>query len=409
MTRVTSISIRSLHLIWMVLICVTFGFSLEPTIEFTKLPYTDKGGTLFVEDIEGKVVGAQPGQRIVLYAKSGDWYVQPFIDKPFTEISEDSTWKGTTHLGTDFAALLVEPGYQPPAQVSSLPSRGDGIVTIAVTRARPFFWQTWWFQSVLALILIAIVIAAVRARMRQIAEQAHIRFEERLAERMRIAQDLHDTLLQGFVSSSLQLYVATQELPEDSSVRPKLLHIQKQMEKVISDGRDAVQGLRASSGDVDPAVEFSRIGKDLNDGGIDFRVVVQGKPHALKPMVWDELYNIGREAITNAFRHSEGSKIEVEIEYSPRSLRFIVRDDGRGIEEEILRSGRERHWGLSGMRERSEKIGAEIKLFSRTGAGTEVDVTIPAEVAYVAQPLDEAQETFASRFFARNSDNGGHS
>jgi signal transduction histidine kinase len=369
--------------------CGSTASDHEPSIEFTLLPYTHEGGTLFVEAIEGKVLGAKPGQRIVLYAKSGDWYVQPFIDQPFTEIREDSTWKGTTHLGTDFAALLVEPGYQPVPQLSSLPVAGDGLVAVAITRARPYFWQTWWFRSAIALIIIVAVAAAVRMRLNQIAEQASIRFEERLAERMRIAQELHDTLLQGFVSSSLQLYVAIEQLPEDSPARPKLLHIRSQMEKVISDGRDAVQGLRTpSSEEVYPALELSQIGKDLNDGSIDFRVIVQGKPQPLDPSVWDDLHNISREAITNAFRHSDGTKIEVELEYLPKQFRLLVRDNGRGIEPEILESGRERHWGLSGMRERSEKIGAELKLFSRPGAGTEVDVSVPGHMAFTASDKD---------------------
>jgi len=383
MAKAILIAKHSLCLIWVIIGCWTsLNASSEPTIEFTRLPYTHEGGTVFVEPIEGRVVGAQPGQRLVIYARSGDWYVQPFIDQPFTEIREDSTWHGTTHLGTDFAALLVEPGYQPAAQLSSLPGRGDGLVAIAVTKARPYFWQTWWFQSAISLIVLVAVVAAVRMRLNQIAEQANIRFEERLAERMRIAQELHDTLLQGFVSASLQLYVTIEQLPADSPARPKLLHIRSLMEKVISDGRDAVQDLRAPSTDeVDPALEFSRIGKDLNDGNIDFQVIVQGKPQPLNQIIWDELYNISREAVTNSFRHAGASKIEVELEYTPRHFRILVRDDGRGIEPEILESGRERHWGLSGMRERSEKIGADLRLLSRPGAGTEVDVSIPNHIA----------------------------
>ncbi|HWC77454.1 MAG TPA: hypothetical protein VG778_08325, partial [Blastocatellia bacterium] len=99
----------------------------EPYVEFTKIPLTDPGGTPELDTIEGRVVGAPPGHRIVLFARSGAWYVQPFADQPFTEIKPDSTFSNSTHLGTEFAALVVEAGYLPPASSYVLPTPGEGV------------------------------------------------------------------------------------------------------------------------------------------------------------------------------------------------------------------------------------------------------------------------------------------
>ncbi|HEX6623696.1 MAG TPA: ATP-binding protein, partial [Pyrinomonadaceae bacterium] len=103
-------------------------------------------------------------------------------------------------------------------------------------------------------------------------------------------------------------------------------------------------------------------------------------------VIRDEVYRIGREALVNAFRHAEAGGVEVEVEYAPKHLRVLVRDDGRGIDAEVLRSGRDGHWGLSGMRERAERIGARLKVRSRAASGTEVELNVPGHVAYRVQP-----------------------
>jgi hypothetical protein len=114
--------------------CRSSGEAVRPSIEFSKLPPLSEGGPDKLDTIEGRVNGARPGQRIVLFAKGGIWWVQPFVDNPFTMIQPDSTWKSPTHLGTGYAALLVEPGYVPPATMDALPTEGHGVVAIAVTK-----------------------------------------------------------------------------------------------------------------------------------------------------------------------------------------------------------------------------------------------------------------------------------
>ena len=104
------------------------------------------------------------------------------------------------------------------------------------------------------------------------------------------------------------------------------------------------------------------------------------------PFIRDEVYRIGREAVVNAFRHSHADNIEVEVKYAAKHLSVSVSDDGRGIDPEVLQSGRDGHWGLSGMRERAETIGARLTVRSRAAAGTEVELLVPGHVAFKTQP-----------------------
>ena len=356
-----------------------------PSIEFSKVPPSRAGGTEKVDTISGRVIGARAGQQVVLFARSGIWYVQPFADQPFTEIQPDSKWSNSTHLGTEYAAFLVEADYHPPSAMDVLPSEGGGVVALIVVNGEPEFWQTWWFRLSAGMAILFSMLALYRFRLRQLTAQMNVRFEERLAERTRIAQELHDTLLQGFLSASMQLHVAADRLPENSPAKSQLTHVLQLMGRVIEEGRNAVQGLRSSdsSGSLDLEQSFSRIRQELAlEEQIDFRVIVEGRPRHLHPLIRDEVYRIGHEALVNAFHHSRAKSIEVEVEYLANHLRILVRDDGCGIDPQVLRSGRDGHWGLSGMRERAERIGARFKVRSRAATGTEVELSVPGQIAY---------------------------
>lgn len=358
----------------------------QPSITITTVPPADKGGGRELTRISGTVQGASNGQLVVLYARSGAWYVQPFADQPFTTLGQNSTWNNTTHLGTEYAALLVQPDYVPPPVTFNLPSTGNGVMAVTTVDGRPPWWRTWWFRLSLALLGLIALFALYRWRVHELRTQLTLRFEERLAERTRIAQDLHDTLLQGLVSASMQLHVANDQLEQDSPAKPIVGRVMQLMGQVIEEGRDAVRGLRSTIGNADDLeTAFSRAGQELGNERVkDCRVIVEGTRKQLHPVIRDEAYRIGREALANAFRHSSASKIEIEIEYANKNLRVLVRDDGTGIDPEVLESGRDGHWGLPGMRERAESIGARLKVWSRTNAGTEVELLIPSHIAYVS-------------------------
>ena len=248
----------------------------------------------------------------------------------------------------------------------------------------PTFWQTWWFAFAMLTFLASAIVAVVRFRIHRLARQMNLIFEERLAERTRIAQELHDTLLQGFLSASMQLHVAADGLPEDSPAKQPLDRILALMGRVIGEARTALRGLRSSSGDaLDLQHAFSNIRQELDlHRDVSFRVLVEGKLRPLHPVLRDEVYRIGREALVNAFRHSGASAIEVELEYAAERLRVLVRDNGHGIDPLVLQSGREGHWGLPGMRERAESIGATLRVWSRASSGTEVELSVPSHVAF---------------------------
>lgn len=271
----------------------------------------------------------------------------------------------------------------------------------------PLFWQTWWFQVVGLLVCALIAVAWYRLRMRRFATQLNDRFEERLAERTRIAQELHDTLLQGFISASMQLHVAVDQLPEDLSAKQRFGRVLQLMRQVIEEGRNAVRGLRSARSDSpDLKQAFSRIWQELAiQEQFGFRVIVEGRPRSLPPILHDEVYLIGREALVNAFRHSHGENIEVEVDYAPKHLRILVRDDGCGIDPQVLRSGRDGHWGLTNMRERAERIGARLDVRSSAAAGTEVELSIPSQVAFQIQSSNRLPRWLARLFAAKNRNN----
>jgi hypothetical protein len=123
--------IASVLLCFLLCGCRLLRAKTEPTIEFSRVPPADAGGPDKLDIIQGRVIGARPGERIVLYAKNGNWWVQPLVDEPLTRIQSDSKWVNSTHLGTEYAALLVEPGYRPPATMSALPLPGGGVVAVA--------------------------------------------------------------------------------------------------------------------------------------------------------------------------------------------------------------------------------------------------------------------------------------
>jgi ligand-binding sensor domain-containing protein/signal transduction histidine kinase len=268
-------------------------------------------------------------------------------------------------------------------------SNSDGLWNSAEAMIRfeiaPVFWQTWWFRLSGILVFMLAVLAFYRFRLHHLTRRLNVRFEERLAERTRIAQELHDTLLQGFLSASMQLDVAVDQLPAESPARPMLSHILRLMRQVIDEGRNAVQGLRSSNRSHSFNLEhaFSLIQEELAiQEPVGFRVIVEGRPRPLHPIIRDEVYRIGHEALVNAFRHAAARSIDVEVAYLANRLRLLVRDDGRGIDPQVLRSGLDGHWGLSGMRERAERIGARLKVRSRAAGGTEVDLSVPGHVAF---------------------------
>jgi ligand-binding sensor domain-containing protein len=256
----------------------------------------------------------------------------------------------------------------------------------------PAWFQTTWFRLLCVFWAIILLSLLYKFRVRHVTAGINARFNERLAERTRIAQELHDTLLQGFLSASMQIHVATDLLPENSPAKPTLTRALQLMGQVIEEGRNAVRGLRGSrTMSLDLEQAFAGIQEELGPENTDgprgaYCVIVEGRKRPLRPLIRDEVYRIGREALTNAFRHARASKIELELKYAPDRLRLSVRDNGRGMDSGILRTGQDGHWGITGMRERADRIGARLQIFSNASAGTEVELSVPGRVAFEQPP-----------------------
>jgi signal transduction histidine kinase len=248
----------------------------------------------------------------------------------------------------------------------------------------PAFYQTLWFQILCFLTLAGCLWLIYLLRLKQATAQVQARLGARMEERVRIARELHDTLLQGFQGLLLRFDAAMKTIPEGHPSRKLIENVLDRADGVLLEGRERVRNLRQDEISANELPDrLASCGEELRQNdAIRFSLSVMGTPQPLHPTVGNEVCRIGQEALTNAFQHSKSSKIEVEITYDHSHLRLRVRDDGVGINQDVLVRGRVGHWGLVGMRERAQKIGGELKIWSQEGAGTEIELSIPGAIAY---------------------------
>ena len=258
----------------------------------------------------------------------------------------------------------------------------------------PSYYQTLWFRLSCVAIFLAAVAGLYRVRVRQLAGQFNLRLEERVNERTRIARDLHDTLLQSFQGLMLKFRVLAFLLHDRPAEAKMLEEVIEQARAAITEGRDAVQGLRSSTLVTnDLAQAIITFGEQLNADhagrhSADFSVHVAGATREIVPLLRDDVYRIAGEALRNAFRHAHPRQVEVEIRYDQRQFRLRIRDDGKGIDPRVLAGdGKGGHYGLPGMHERAKLIGGKLEVWSELDSGTEIELTIPASLAYTQSPI----------------------
>jgi signal transduction histidine kinase/ligand-binding sensor domain-containing protein len=264
----------------------------------------------------------------------------------------------------------------------------------------PAFLQGLTFKVICATLAVALLALLYRIRLQLLVHQVRTRLYERLAERERIARDLHDTFFQAIQGLLLRFNTGTSLLKQDEPARAILEEALKQSDCVMKGGRELLLDLRTGTGEASSLSEaFADAEGELRKiRDTHYKVIVHGEPRDVHPVVFDEAYRLGREALVNAFQHSHASSIEAELIYEPNGLRLRFRDDGVGVDPEILREGRRDHWGLPGMRERAKKMGAHIEIWSRKGAGTEIEVRIPASVAYLSTKKSLSSRLLLARF-----------
>ena len=255
----------------------------------------------------------------------------------------------------------------------------------------PQFWQTWSFLVASVLSFLFLVLVAFRIRMHQVNKRFSMRLEERVEERTRIARELHDTLLQSFHGSMFRMQAARNLLPRRPEEAGEALDgAISRAEQAIGEGRNAIQGLRSEAATASDITQLlMAMGQELaasqqwRHDPATFRLTIEGERQALSPLLQDEVYRIAREVLTNAFQHASACQIEADIKYDSHVFRLRIRDDGAGIDLPVLKQGkRSGHWGLPGIRERAEQIGARLDVWSEAEIGTEVQLAVPASLAY---------------------------
>jgi signal transduction histidine kinase len=257
----------------------------------------------------------------------------------------------------------------------------------------PAYYETTWFRTIVAALFVTLLWTAYRWRVRQIHHRLELALDARINERTRIARDLHDTLLQSFQGALLRFQSVSKVIPATATeAKDRLERALEQAEAAVTEGRNAVHGLRASTETLnDLAHAITAIGAELTGGGTapnaaTITVEVDGASRDLNPVVREETYRIACEALRNAFNHAQARRITVTIHYEPRQLRLTVEDDGQGIDAETMaRQQVEGHFGLPGMRERAAIVNGDLDVRSERGAGTEIELRIPWRTAYLAR------------------------
>jgi signal transduction histidine kinase len=299
----------------------------------------------------------------------------------------DTRWRDA---GNDREAVYTDP---PPGHYvfRVTAANEDGVVneqgaSIEIDVARAFYQMPWFFfLCLLAVALLAWLIFFLR--LRSMAAQLRARLQERHAERERIARELHDTLLQSIQGLTMRFQAIANRVPTEEPLRVEMERALDRADEALVEARDRVRDLRAHAGEsasLDAALQALSAAYAA-EHTVPVVVTTYGEVGDLHDLVRDELYGIAREAVHNAISHADGSRVDVELRVEDDELLLSIRDDGRGIDEAVLRDGRDGHWGLRGIRERAAAIGGSVSIATRLDSGTEVGVRLPLARAFPNQ------------------------
>ena len=255
-------------------------------------------------------------------------------------------------------------------------------VVFSVTQ-QPFFYQTRWFRVAMVALGLLLVFLIYRLRVAQISRMLSARFDERLAERTRVARELHDTLLQTVQGSKMVADHALKNSADNTRMVRAMEQLSTWLAQATEEGRAALLSLRGATTEKNDLAEALRraIDESGRDSNVDISFSINGDARQIHPVVRDEVYRIGYEAIRNASTHSGAARLEVRLDYT-NDLTLRVSDNGAGIESEVVEKGREGHFGLRGMRERAERIGAKFTLDSSVHSGTAITLVVPGRIAF---------------------------
>jgi ligand-binding sensor domain-containing protein/two-component sensor histidine kinase len=319
----------------------------------------------------------EPGHSRFAFHYAGLSYVAPQkVDYKYRLIGFDRTW---IDAGTRRFAYYtnIPPGRY---RFQVLAANNDGVwSTVPATFAfqlQPYFTQTYWFDILCALLILLLGWLVYRWRVHQVES----RFRAVLAERTRIAREIHDTLAQGFVGISVQLELAAQMLSTSPhAVRDQLNQTRKLVRDSLSEARRSIWNLRSSeAGTVDFASRFSSAIRARTSGkSIETNIQFTGTYHSLSAEVESELLKIALEAVANVLQHAGATRVDIQVQYEIGRLTMQIEDNGVGLSSDLATSTPEGHFGLIGMRERTHAIGGTFAVNSVPGEGTKISVELP--------------------------------
>ena len=296
----------------------------------------------------------------------------------------DKSWQGPVTRRQAFYTDLPPRTYRFHVVACNNSGVWNDTGAVAEFVVEPTYYQTAWFKALLAIAVVGVLWALYLLRLKQATANVQERLLAQMEERERIARELHDTLLQGFQGITLRVQGVAKNMPAQDPLRKMMDDVLDRADGVLREARQRVRNLRRRTADEnDLADRLTKCGEELSkDHAATFTLAIVGEPKILESTVQDEAYRIAGEALTNAFRHASASRIETEVTYDPSALRIRVRDDGVGMDKAVAANGHSGHFGLTGMRERARAIRAELNIWSRDAAGTEVELVIPASIAY---------------------------
>lgn len=299
----------------------------------------------------------------------------------------DKTWQGPVTRRQAFYTDLPPGIYRFHVTACNNSGVWNNVGAVTEFVVEPMFYQTIWFKFLVSLAMAGLLWTLYVLRMRRATANVQRRLFTQIEERERIARELHDTLLQGFQMLVLRFQAITDTISSEHPSRSLLEDNLFRAERTLEEGRDRVNILRSeTSTSNDLASELAQFGREMSAGSeTQFQLTIEGSPTAIRPIVYEEIRIIAREAITNSFRHANAGLIECVVRFAPRHFSFICRDDGCGIPEGLLGAGtKDGHWGLVGMNERAEKLDAVLHISRGKVCGTEVELKLKASITYAA-------------------------
>jgi signal transduction histidine kinase/streptogramin lyase len=362
-------------------------------LDLSRLPRTDRTPAIYVEDVTVGRNQKPPGHELVL--PTGTHHLELNFDAIEISAPEkirlqyrldgvDSEWLDAGSTGHAIYSN-IPPGthaFHIRANNRSGIWNRDGVIAYTITQ-QPYFYQTRWFLIAAILFTMLLVVGFYRLRFRQVAKELGARFDERLAERTRVARELHDTFLQTVQGSKLVADHALKASDDHTRMVRAMEQLSDWLEQATKEGRAALNSLRASTTEKNNLAEAFRraIDECKTQTHMDASFSVAGESREMHPVVRDEIYRIGYEAIRNSCTHSGAERLEIALEYA-QDLILRISDNGVGMDASTLEKEKQGHFGLRGMRERAARIGGKFTLVSSPGSGTVITLVVPGNIAF---------------------------